>query len=227
MTESSTEEGTIPFRIPSTGATAHTYYRLFGDLKNGSTPVIVLHGGPGTGHEYCLPFRKLWSLYNIPTVFYDQIGCAKSSHFPEKVYDEGFWHPDLFVAELDNLVRHFDLDRSDGPGYDILGHSWGAILGNYFASRKPRGLRRLILASGTASGGSSLAGRWKKLEQVSEDAKRVVEQAVAKDDFASPELADVIDQFNRKFLCRAENYPPPLLAAAAKNLMEDQTVQKT
>lgn len=106
-------EGTLPFHVESIDYTAHTYYKVFGDLQSsGKTPVVVLHGGPGSGHEYCLPFSRLWSLYGIPVIFYDQIGCAASTHFREKAGDEKFWHLDLFIAELRNLIKHFKLDRS-------------------------------------------------------------------------------------------------------------------
>jgi proline-specific peptidase len=227
MTEDNPREGTIPFKIPSTGDAAHTFYKAYGDLSNGQRPVIILHGGPGAGHEYCLPFAKLHSLYNIPTIFYDQIGCAQSSHFPQKLRDETFWHPDLFVAELNNLIKHFGLDRADGTGYDIIGHSWGGMVASYFASHQPTRLRRLILASATSDRDHFSAGLWKKLEQMSPQAKSTVEKAIERDDLTSPEYLAVADEFMRTYLCRARPYPPPLLAMNMKHKIEDPTVGLT
>ena len=224
MTDDNPRAGTIPFEIPSTGQAAHTYYKVYGNLNGGPRPVIVLHGGPGAGHEYCLPFAKLQSIYGIPTIFYDQIGCAQSSHYPERLRDETFWHPDLFVAELRNLIKHFGLDRTDGPGYDIIGHSWGGMLASYFASLQPNGLHKLILASATSDREKFGAGLWKKLEQMSLEAKRTVEKAVEKDDFTAPEYLAVADEFMRTYLCRARPYPPPLLAMNTKHKIEDPTV---
>lgn len=227
MTEDSAHEGTIPFKVPSTGDAAPTYYKIYGDLNSGLTPVIVVHGGPGAGHEYCLPFAKLHSLRGNPVIFYDEIGCAKSAHFREKLRDESFWHVDLFVAELKNLVKHFGLDSIDGPGYDIIGHSWGGMLASYFASSQPPGLRKLILASATSNGKIFGAGLWKRLEQMSLEAKRTVEQAIEQDDFTSPEYLNAAKEFMSTYLCRARPYPPPLLAINNRNKMEDPTVGLT
>ena len=224
MIEDNPREATIAFKVPSTGDAAHTYYKIYGELNSRLRPVIVLHGGPGAGHEYCLPFAKLHSVCGIPTIFYDQIGCAQSSHFPHKLRDETFWHPDLFVAELNNLIKHFDLDRTDGPGYDIIGHSWGGMLAGYFASHQPTGLHRLILASATSDRDHFGAGLWKKLEQMSPEAKRTVEQAIEKDDLTSPEYLAVANEFMSTYLCRARPYPPPLLAMNMKHKKEDDTV---
>ena len=72
--EQSHEEGIIPFEVPSSGAEAYTYYKIYGDLKSGPPPLIILHGGPAGGHEYCLPLAKFQFLYDTSVIFYDQIG---------------------------------------------------------------------------------------------------------------------------------------------------------
>ena len=36
-----------------------TWYRIIGDLNSGKTPVMVLHGGPGAGHNYCIPIAEI------------------------------------------------------------------------------------------------------------------------------------------------------------------------
>jgi len=53
------------------------------------------------------------------------------------------------MDELNNLLNSLYL--CDGPGYHILGHSWGGIIAATFAATQPRGLQRLVLASGIAS----------------------------------------------------------------------------
>lgn len=52
---------------------------------------LSLPQGPGAGHEYLAPLADLWETYGIPTVLYDQIGCGRSTHFREKIYDNEFW----------------------------------------------------------------------------------------------------------------------------------------
>lgn len=83
-------EGEIAFEVPETGIQSKTFYKVLGELGSGPT-LIALHGGPGAGHEYLAPLVDLWTLYGIPTVLYDQIGCGRSTHFRDKIYDEKFW----------------------------------------------------------------------------------------------------------------------------------------
>ena len=109
-------------------------------------------GGPGSGHEYCLPFSKLCSRYGIHVVFYDQIGCAASTHLPQKAGDQSFWQVKLFVAELQNLFDCLQLNQGDGHGFHVQGHSFGGIIAAAFASRQPRRLRRLVLADASSDG---------------------------------------------------------------------------
>lgn len=53
---------------------------------------------------------------------YDQIGCGRSTHLPEKLGDEAFWSVELFVRELDNLIYYLGLRET---GFHLLGQSWG------------------------------------------------------------------------------------------------------
>src|ERR1700727_229177 len=101
MADTDMREGTVPFKIQHIDTPCHTYYKIIGDLSSNSPRLVVLHGGPGTGHEYLLPFGRLWQQFGIPVVFYDQIGCAASTHLPQTAGDESFWQESLFLAELD------------------------------------------------------------------------------------------------------------------------------
>ncbi len=121
-----TAEGKIPFNIPGKAIPGSTYYKIFGDLASGAPPVVMLHGGLAAAMNICFPFAKLWPGYGIPVVFYDQIGCGGSTHLPETEGDKTFWQESLFIAELDNLLDHLNL--RDGPGFHLLGQSWGTCL---------------------------------------------------------------------------------------------------
>jgi L-proline amide hydrolase len=61
----------------------NTWYRVVGDLKSGKTPVMVLHGGPGAAHNYCIPIAELIAQTGRACVLYDQIGCGNSTHLPD------------------------------------------------------------------------------------------------------------------------------------------------
>lgn len=218
-------EGKAPFKIPSiTDEPCFTYYKIIGNLSCGNTPLIVLHGGPGTGHEYLLTFSDLWPKYGIPVIFYDQIGCASSTHLRHKAGDEGFWQEQLFRDELDNLIDHLGL-RSD-PGFHLLGHSWGGMLGAAFASGRPPGLRKLILASALAS--SDLASRGTELlrKQMPPQLSRALGDALVKRDLDCIGFQVGNEYFQRTHVCRMEPLPDEL-SPAFHNLKDDNTVYST
>ncbi|NKZ08313.1 proline iminopeptidase-family hydrolase [Actinomadura latina] len=117
---------------------------MTGSPGAGRPAIVIVHGGPGSTHDY---LRSLGSLAvgGWPVVHYDQLGNGGSTHLPEQPAD--FWTPGLFLDELDNLLARL---RVDGD-YILLGQSWGGMLAAWHASRRPPGLRGLIVANAPAS----------------------------------------------------------------------------
>jgi proline-specific peptidase len=225
MADSDLREGTLPFKIQRIDTPCHTYYKIIGDLSSNSPRLVVLHGGPGAGHEYLLPFGRLWQQFGIPVVFYDQIGCAASTHLPQTTGDESFWQESLFLAELDNLLATLQL--GDGPGYHILGHSWGSRIAAAFAATQPRGLQRLVLASGIASSQSWVEGNQIIRKQLPPDTQLAMDEEEQKGNFESARFKDAMKVLYRNYFCRAEPFPPKELLPAFKNMGEDKTVSST
>ena len=221
------QEGTVPFQIQHQhiDIPCHTYYKIIGDLSSNSPRLVILHGGPGTGHEYLLPFGCLWQQFGIPVVFYDQIGCAASTHLPQTAGDESFWQESLFQAELNNLLDSLRL--RDGPGYHILGHSWGSRIAASFASTQPPGLQRLVLASGIASSRSWVEGIHIIRKQLTSAAQLAIDEEEQKGDFDSARFRAGMDEFFRNYFCRANPFPPKELLPAFKNMSNDKTVRAT
>lgn len=153
MTECPSHEGEVDLDVPGAGKQCKTWYKVLGRLEATSPVLIALHGGPGAGHEYLLPLADIYTLYGIPVVVYDQIGCGRSTHLRDRIGDEGFWSFHLFIRELDNLIDRLQLrDR----GFYLLGQSWGGMLAATYAMHQPRGkspqgLCKLVIASGPSS----------------------------------------------------------------------------
>lgn len=121
-----------------------TWYRVTGELLPHRTVLVVVHGGPGSTHDYLLGLAVL-AEQGVPVVHYDQIGNGGSTHSPNAPAD--FWTVDLFLAELDNLLHYLNIaDR-----YVLFGHSWGGMLAAKQASAAPAGLRGLIIADAPGS----------------------------------------------------------------------------
>jgi hypothetical protein len=160
ITDLNVSEGYLPFSHPSIpeALNARTWYRIATPVEgvNATTPkpksqrpLVVLHGGPGLSHLYLRPTFDLFAQITDRTViYYDQFGGGNSTRYPESKGNTTFWTPALFMEELDSVL--LGLLRK-GQEYDIYGHSWDAMFGSlYAATRQPKSLNKLILASAPA-----------------------------------------------------------------------------
>ncbi len=91
-----------------------TYYRIVGDRQSNKTPLVLLHGGPRSTHNYFEGFDDLAAQTGRPIVMYDQLGCGRSS-IPD---DDQLWQAAMWVAELRALRTYLDL-----PEIHLLGQS--------------------------------------------------------------------------------------------------------
>ena len=172
---------------------------------DGALPLIVLHGGPGMGHDYV---RNLAALAGTGrrVIHYDQLGCGRSTHLPEA--PRGFWTPELFVEEFENLVAQLGLDR-----YHVAGQSWGGMLGSEIAVRRPAGLVSLAIMNSPASMGLWVAGANRLREDLPEETRRTLERHEADGTIDDPEYLAAVDVYYRRHVCRMEPYPADLVAS--------------
>ena len=131
-------KGLVPF------GTFETWYRVTGDLDSERPAVVAVHGGPGSTHDYLLPMATL-AEHGWAVVHYDQIGNGGSTHLPDRGAD--FWTADLFLAELENLLKKLGIEEN----YVLFGQSWGGLLSAKYAAARPSGLRGLVIANSPAS----------------------------------------------------------------------------
>lgn len=115
-----------------------TYYRIVGEKSSRKAPLVLLHGGPGSTHNY---FELLDRLADDgrQLIMYDQLGCGKSyvANAPE------LWHQETWVNELIALRKYLGLDE-----IHLLGQSWGGMLETIYAcDYQPKGLKSMVLSS--------------------------------------------------------------------------------
>lgn len=117
-----------------------TYYRI---VKGGDkTPIILIHGGPGSTHNYMEMLDDIASS-GRDVISYDQIGCGNSylDGHPE------LWNADTWINELIALREYLHLDK-----VYLLGQSWGGMLIiQYMIERKPEGVQGIVLSSTLSS----------------------------------------------------------------------------
>ena len=225
MANPKTTEGEAEFTVPGLSKSCKTYYKIVGDLSSRISPIIILHGGPGASHGYMLPFSDLFTKYSVPVIFYDQLGNGQSTHLRERNGDTEFWTPTLFRNELENLVRHLGLQN--GPGYSLLGHSWGGALAADFASYHPKGLQKIIVANAYASLPTWVEGIWQLLDKLPYGVVKTIKECEERGEFESQAYEDAVMVFYKRHLCLAQPWPAPEVQAGLEALQGDSTVYNT
>ena len=196
-----------------------TWYRVVGDLKSSKTPVMILHGGPGAGHNYCEPIAEVLAQTGRAAVLYDQIGCGNSTHLPDKPKD--FWTPELFMEELVLLTEHLGISNK----YDIVGQSWGGMLGMQFAITKPKGLNAMVIADSPASMEVWVSEANKLRKELPPEVEATLLKHEAAETTEDPEYVAAVDVFYSRHLCRIPQ--PPYVVASFEQLAADPTVYHT
>lgn len=217
-----TTEGELIWEAPNAGKECRTWYRVYGELKSGVRPLIALHGGPGVTSHYLVGLSALTMEKSIPVVIYDQIGNGRSTHFPEKKGDISFWKEELFLDELKRLLVHLGIYDD----YDLLGHSWGGMLGSLHAVRQPGGLRHLIIMSSPCSGALWMEAQEVLRKKLSQDVQDILDKCEREDKTESKEYQDAVAVFYSRFLCTLDPMPEPL-QESMRYIEKDPTVYLT
>jgi L-proline amide hydrolase len=195
-----------------------SWYRITGDIGSGVPPLVVLHGGPGVPHDYLLRLTAL-AADGRAVIHYDQIGCGRSTHLPEKGAD--FWQVPLLVEELANLLRHLNIQQ----GYHVLGQSWGGMLGAEHAVTRPAGLRSLVIADSPASMALWLQEANKLRALLPQDVQATLLRHEADGTTDSADYQAAVRVFYDRHVCRIQW--PPELQASFDALEADPTVYYT
>lgn len=171
------------------------YWRKVG--SGDKTPLLTLHGGPGSSHNYLLPLQALAD--ERPVIFYDQLGCGRADA-PEA---DDVYSIQRSVEEVDAVRAALGLDR-----VVLLGHSWGALLAvEYLCQGRGRGVDRLILSGAMASIPQVMAG-FKRLFATMPDGwagKVAALEKAGKN--GTPEYAELVQAFYDKFVLRVPPTP--------------------
>jgi proline-specific peptidase len=131
----STKDGYITFKG------FNVYYKIVGKTSRSKYPLLVLHGGPGSAHNYLLGLAEL-AKNGRQVIFYDQLGGGLS----ERPEDDSLWTIQTFVDELKAVRHELGLNK-----VHLLGHSWGGMLAIEYLLTKPEGIQSAILASSMIS----------------------------------------------------------------------------
>ncbi len=175
------------------------WYKIVGDGPG--VPLLLLHGGPGSGHDYLEPLEALAD--ERPVVFYDQLGCGKSD-IPD---DTSLWHIDRFVKELVAVREALGLTR-----IHLLGQSWGGWLAiEYMLTGKADGVVSLTLASTSASAAGFVEGCKGLIADLPQETQDTIARCEAEGDTHSADYQAATFAFYMKHLCRIQPWPPAMM----------------
>ena len=124
-----------------TGDGHRVYWETSGNPEG--TPVLVLHGGPGSGSTP--GGRRNWDPDRYLIVQLDQRGCGRSTPSAGdpavSLVTNTTWH---LIADIEQLRAQLGVDR-----WVLWGGSWGCTLALAYAERHPERVRAMILVSVT------------------------------------------------------------------------------
>ena len=174
-----------------------TYYRTVGE-RTDKAPLILLHGGPGSTHNYFEVLDRVAEEDGRMLVMYDQIGCGNS-------YVDGrpeLWKAETWVNELITLREHLGLDTCH-----LLGQSWGGmLLLTYICNYEHLGVKSGILSS-------TLPASWlwgieqaRMIKELPEEYQEAIKTATETGDYSS----DIYQRAEEEYMLRhAAGKPDP------------------
>lgn len=155
-----------------------TYYRIVGKKTGNKKPLVLLHGGPGSTHNYFEVLDRLAEEDGRELVMYDQIGCGES--YVENRPD--LWTAETWIEELKALREHLGLTEMH-----LLGQSWGGmLLLDYVCNHKPEGLKSLILSSTLPASWMWGIEQHRMIKFLPQEMQDAIDKATSSGDYSDP-----------------------------------------
>lgn len=123
---------------------------LYVKVKGQGTPLLYLHGGPGSGSYWFEKFFGEFMEQHFTVVYLDQRGVGRSSGGKDAVYS------------IERMTKDFEEVRTT-LGYEswlTLGHSFGGILQVAYANHYPQAQKGMLIINGTLNLKESFCESW-------------------------------------------------------------------
>ena len=167
-----------------------TYYRIVGECVGDKKPLVLLHGGPGSTHNYFEVLDRV-SKSGRAVVMYDQLGCGLSST-PSR---PDLWHSKTWIDELIQLREYLNLNE-----IHLLGQSWGGMLAiEYACSHNPKGIKSYILSSTLASASLWEKEQRRRVTYLPKEMQEAITRAEETGDYSSEEYIKAEAEFMLRY----------------------------
>jgi proline iminopeptidase len=108
-------------------------------IKYGSgEPLLIINGGPGLDCEGFIPLAELLS-DKYMTIVFDQRGTGKSAL---NHVDSTTVTMELMAKDMETIREYLKIDK-----WIVLGHSFGGFMAEYYATKYPERIKKMILSS--------------------------------------------------------------------------------
>jgi proline iminopeptidase len=172
-------------------------------IGNGDIKVLLLHGGPGFGHEYMECFESFLPPAGIEIYEYAQLGNFNS----DQPNDPSLWTVDRYREEVEKVRKGLGLDH-----FYIVGHSWGGMLGMEYALKYQKHLKGLVISNMTASIPSYVKYVNELRSKFPADTIAKLDQYEKEEKYDAPEYQEIVmNVLYQQHICRLNPWPDPLL----------------
>lgn len=188
--------------LPVVGGKYKVWTKRVGPPGDSGLKVLLLHGGPGFGHEYFECFEDFVPQAGVTFYYYDQLGSAYS----DQPSDPALWTLPRFVEEVEEVRQGLGLEQ-----FVLLGHSWGGLLGMEYALTHQQHLKGLVVSNMTA-GIQSYLRRTSALKSLLSPANRArMAELEAAQDYDKPDYQRIMmEDAYPQMICRLKPWPEPV-----------------
>ena len=116
--------------------------QLYYNISGYGDTIVVLHGGPGFSHQYMKPQLDSLLSNHFTLLYFDQRGSGWSDGHDDTLNLK----IENFVEDLELLRKHFKISE-----LNLLGHSFGGLLGMYYSIKYSKKVSSLILVDSDAA----------------------------------------------------------------------------
>jgi proline iminopeptidase len=169
------------------------WYRIVGNSNK--TPLLLLHGGPGSTSYYLNPLKELAK--DRPVIFFDQLGCGRSS----RITDTSLMTLDNYVDEVEQLKTALGITE-----YFLYGHSWGTMLAMDFYLKHPEGIKAIVFGSPLFSTDLWISDAKTLIETLPDSVQQIIYVNEQNQTYSSPDYQAAVQIYYHHFLRRTERY---------------------
>jgi proline iminopeptidase len=181
--------------------------------RTGNNPklkVLLLHGGPGSTHEYLEACDSYLPAAGVEYYYYDQLG----SGFSDRPDEPSLWELDRFVDEVEQVRRALGLDKEN---FVLYGHSWGGLLAVEYALHHQAHLKGLVVSNMMSSVPAYDAyARDVLMKEISPAALAEIKALEMSGDFDNPRYMELLNEqhyVHHVLRMPVEDWPDPVVRA--------------